>query len=137
LKSNINIIIRLFSLLIALTLFSLSGCGKSDYGTNSNYNSGGYNNSGSGSPAANEVWIQGMAFNPLNRTITTGTKITWTNKDATSHTVTSGTTGNPNGLFDSGNLAQNGTFSYTFSNAGTYKYYCRYHSSMSGTITVQ
>jgi plastocyanin len=32
-------------------------------------------------PGANEVFIQGMAFNPSTIKVCTGTTITWTNKD--------------------------------------------------------
>lgn len=86
---------------------------------------------GNGSPGANEVYIQGMAFSPSTLTITTGTTVTWTNKDAATHTVTSDTP-----LFDSGNVAANGTYSYTFNNAGTFAYHCNIHPTMKATIVV-
>lgn len=88
-------------------------------------------------PADDEVWIEGYAFTPAIRTIATGTTITWTNRDSYAHTVTSGTPGAPDSIFDSGNLGHNATFSFTFDSAGTYNYYCRYHTGMTGTITVQ
>lgn len=79
----------------------------------------------------NEVFIQGMAFNPATITVAANTTITWTNKDAVAHTVTSDT-----GLFDSGTILTNGTYSYTFSTAGTYPYHCTSHSSMTATVKV-
>ena len=94
------------------------------------------NNTG-GSQGANDIFIQGTAFSPSNKTISVGTTIKWTNKDNFTHTVTSGTPGSPSGLFDSGNLGLNGEFSFTFTQAGTFKYYCKIHSSMTGTIIVQ
>ena len=40
-------------------------------------------------------------------------------------------------MFDSGNIAPGGTFSYTFQDEGTFEYYCSIHApDMQGTITV-
>jgi plastocyanin len=82
-------------------------------------------------PGANEVFIQGMAFNPVTITVSAGTTITWTNKDGVSHTVTSDTA-----LFDSGTIASNGTYSHTFSTAGTFAYHCSIHTDMMATVVV-
>jgi len=89
------------------------------------------NNGGSGGPGTNEVWIQGMAFNPSPITIAIGTTIKWTNKDAVSHTVTSKT-----GAFDSGVIGSNGIYSFTFNTAGTFSYYCAIHPTMTATVVV-
>ena len=88
-------------------------------------------------PGVNEVWLENLAFDPATKTITAGTMITWTNKDNNIHTVTSGTRGNPDGLFVSGDLNLNGTFSYTFDSVGTFTYFCVYHVGMDGSIIVQ
>jgi plastocyanin len=114
-----------FSILITSILFTIAGCSKNDMSTNSP------------PPGANEIFIQGMAFSPANKTISVGTKLKWSNKDGVTHTITSGVPGSPSGVFDSGNIGSNGVFSFTFSQAGTFKYYCKIHSSMTGTITVQ
>ena len=82
-------------------------------------------------PGTNEVWMQGSAFNPDKITVTAGTTITWTNKDGATHTVTSDT-----GLFESGNIGANGTFSHKFSTAGTFLYHCALHSNMKGSVVV-
>lgn len=82
-------------------------------------------------PGANEVFIQGMAFNPSTITINAGTAVTWTNKDALTHTATSLTA-----LFNSGPLVTDGTYSFTFPTPGTYSYKCTIHPSMSGTVVV-
>lgn len=84
-----------------------------------------------GTPGTNEVWIQGMAFDPANITVRAGATITWTNKDDVVHTVTSN-----NGLFDSGSLSTNGTYSRLFSTPGVYFYHCTPHPSMTATVTV-
>jgi plastocyanin len=95
-------------------------------------------NAGTGSPGANEVWMQNIAFNPNVLNVSVGTTVKWTNKDNVNHTVTSGTPTSPSGLFDSGTIAPNGTFSFTFSAAGTYPYFCRVHSpKMTGTVIVK
>lgn len=117
-------------ILFCLSVFLIySGCyKKSDYPTNTNDNM---------QPAANEIFMQNMSFTPADLTITVGTTIKWNNKDGTAHTVTTGTPESPSGLFDSGNIIPNGDFSFTFNKAGTYKYFCKIHPTMQGTITVK
>lgn len=83
-------------------------------------------------PVANEVFIQGMAFSPSTITVTAGTTITWINKDAITHNVTSNTAG----LFSSGPITTNGTFPHLFSTAGTFQYKCTIHPAMTGTVIV-
>jgi plastocyanin len=80
------------------------------------------------------VSIQGMAFIPASITIAVNTTVTWTNNDAVTHTVTSDTP-----LFNSGNMAGNGsgTFSFTFTSAGTFPYHCSIHPDMTATVIVQ
>lgn len=82
--------------------------------------------------APNNIAIVGFAFNPKTLTIKVGTKIIWTNDDPSIHTVTA-----DNGAFGSGSLPPGGTFSFTFTKAGTYSYHCKIHSSMKATIIVQ
>lgn len=84
-----------------------------------------------GPPPANEVFIQGMAFAPATLTVSAGTTVTWTNKDGVTHNVTSDT-----GLFSSGSIADNGTFSFKFVAAGSYPYHCTIHPSMTATVVV-
>lgn len=122
---------RIFAgMVILFTILSISGsCKKS---MNNMSGTGNKNSTGnSGGPGTNEVWIQGMAFTPTSITVSAGTTITWTNKDAVAHTVTSNT-----GVFSSGSIATSGTYSYLFSTAGTYPYHCTIHPSMTGTVTV-
>ncbi|MDO8491761.1 MAG: cupredoxin family copper-binding protein, partial [Dehalococcoidia bacterium] len=72
------------------------------------------------------------AFSPASISVPVGTTVTWTNKDSVAHTVTS-----DSGVFNSGNLSTNKTFSYTFATAGTFPYHCSLHTYMKGTVTVQ
>ncbi len=127
---KMKMIKHILLLLMLFALMFITGCYKNkDYSTSPN-------NTG-GTPAANEIFMQGMAFAPADMTISVGTTITWTNKDSFAHTVTSGTPGSPSGVFDSGNVGANGQFSFKFTAAGTYKYFCKIHTMMTGTITVQ
>ena len=77
--------------------------------------------------------------NPINANV--GDTVTWTNKDTTPHTVTSGSAGQPDGKFDSSPnfnplLAPQQSFSHTFTEAGDYPYYCGLHPNMVGTVTI-
>jgi plastocyanin len=83
-------------------------------------------------PGINEVFIQGSAFDPSTITVSAGTTITWTNKDGMTHTVTSNT-----GLFDSGSISNNGTYSHTFNAAGTFPYKCTIHTTMTASVIVK
>jgi plastocyanin len=87
-----------------------------------------------GTPGTNEVIMSGNSFSPASITVAEGTTVTWTNRDAVQHTVTSSTTGFP---FDSGNLNRDQSFSFTFDSTGTYSYYCKLHAGMTGTVIVQ
>jgi len=87
---------------------------------------------GGSNQAPNTVLISGFAFVPATLTIKAGTSVTWTNKDAALHTATSTTT-----AFDSGDLAQNKSFTFKFTAAGTFPYICLYHTNMTGQIIVQ
>ena len=78
-----------------------------------------------------------FAFSPATLTIKAGTAVTWKNTTAASHTVTS----DDGKSFDSGTsnpiTAQTGTFSFTFTTAGTFAYHCAIHPFMKATIIVQ
>jgi plastocyanin len=82
--------------------------------------------------SGNLVTVVNFAFSPQTLSVTAGTTVTWTNRDSTTHTITSDT-----GVFNSGNLATNSSFTYTFSNTGSYAYHCAIHPSMTGTIIVR
>jgi plastocyanin len=81
--------------------------------------------------AGNQVQIADMAFQPGNLTITVGDTVTWTNADDRPHTVTA-----DDGAFDSGNIDEGASHSFTFTEPGTYTYHCGYHSEMRATIVV-
>ena len=86
--------------------------------------------------AGTQISIKGFAFNPNQPSVTKGAAITWTNDDGTTHTVTSGVPGTPSGKFNQ-SLDAGKTFSFTFTETGTYEFFCNIHNSMRGTVTVK
>ena len=90
-------------------------------------------NSASSSQSTNSVSISNFTFSPASITVKKGTKVTWTNNDSTTHTVTE--TDSQKGP-DSGSMSRGATYSFTFDTAGTYHYHCNIHPQMTGTVTV-
>jgi len=82
------------------------------------------------SPAA-IVHITNYAFVAQALSVHPGDTVLFVNDDAVAHTVTA-----RNRSFDSGDIANGASWSHTFANVGTYAYFCRYHTFMSGTVTV-
>lgn len=80
-----------------------------------------------------DVKIKDFAFEPSEVTIPKGTTVIWTNEDSVQHIVVS----DSGEELSSGLIDSQGTFTHTFSNAGTYGYHCSIHPSMKGTIIVQ
>jgi nitrite reductase (NO-forming) len=82
----------------------------------------------------------GKFFVPETLTVSKGTTVTWTNKDSTLHTVTSGSPESGNSgtgtEFDSSYLAAGKTFQHQFNIAGTFDYYCTLHPYMKGKVVV-
>lgn len=85
------------------------------------------------STATNTVLIDNFAFSPANITIKKGTLVTWTNNDSTTHTVTKD---NPDTGPDSSNLAHGDVYRFTYNQVGTFKYHCKFHADMTGSVTV-
>ena len=79
-----------------------------------------------------EVKIDNFVFGPETITIPVGATVTWTNKDDIPHTSVS-----TDGVFKSKVLDTDEKFSYTFTKAGTYPYYCTIHPKMTGKVVVQ
>jgi amicyanin len=85
-------------------------------------------------PETTEVKIDNFTFGPAELTVPVGTTVTWTNKDDIPHTVVS--TDDPK-AFKSKVLDTDEKFSFTFSKAGTYPYFCSIHPKMTGKVIVQ
>jgi len=83
--------------------------------------------------AANaEVKIDNFSFGPQTLTVPVGATVTWINRDDIPHTVVS-----TDGVFKSKVEDTDEKFSYTFTKAGTYPYFCSVHPKMTGKIVVQ
>lgn len=85
-------------------------------------------------PQATAVSISGYAFHPATLTVPIGSRVTFTNHDATAHTATA-TTGAAG--FDTGTLKPGQGKSVTFSHAGSFTYFCQFHAFMRGTVIVK
>ncbi len=83
-------------------------------------------------PESITVRIRSFAFNPSIINIKPGTKVTWINEDSASHTVTS----NSGSLLNSGMISPGGSFTFTFTGAGSEGYHCAPHPFMKGTVVV-
>jgi plastocyanin len=86
------------------------------------------------SGATQAVLMQSYAFSPSALTVHVGDTVTWTNHDQAPHDVT--TTSAPVAI-KSSTLSTGQSFSYTFTTAGTYKYYCSIHPDMTAQLVVQ
>lgn len=80
------------------------------------------------------------SFSPNSVTIQPGDTVqwVWNNDRGYTPSVTSGSDGQADGLFDSGFHTRPFTFSFTFPNAGTFPYFSKvyYSQGMTGTVTV-
>jgi plastocyanin len=91
-------------------------------------------------PANNGVSVTNNLFSPDSKTVAVGTAITWAWNSCTGDGYNGQTCVAHNVVFDDGatsGLMDQGTYSRTFSVAGTYPYHCAVHgAAMSGSITV-
>ena len=81
-----------------------------------------------------EVKIDNFTFGPAALTVPVGTTVTWTNKDDIPHTVVST---DDSKTLKSKVLDTDEKFSFTFSKAGTYPYFCSIHPKMTGKVIVR
>ena len=83
-------------------------------------------------PLIVDLNIAKFAFAPKEITIAPGTKITWTNRDETPHTVTS-----KDKSFASKGLDTDDKFEHTFASEGDFSYICTVHPFMTGVVHVR
>ncbi len=76
-------------------------------------------------------------YDPETLDITVGTTVAWDNADTTVHTVTSGKAPETDGIFDSEMMASGDIFEFTFTDAGTFDYFCTFHPWMVGTVNAE
>jgi plastocyanin len=83
--------------------------------------------------AAAQVGLRDNAFEPRTVTVPAGTTVQWTNRGQRPHTVTSDA-----GAWDSGSVAPGASYSYKFTQPGTYPYHCGHHPmEMRGVVVVK
>jgi LPXTG-motif cell wall-anchored protein len=82
--------------------------------------------------ASGSVTIADFSFSPAAITVDQGDTVTWVNNGPTAHSATAN-----GGEFDTGILKAGQSSSHTFSQAGTYSYFCQPHPFMKGTVVVQ
>jgi len=133
-KNGLSVAAQLLTLMLILAM-AVAGCSSST--TDSGDTDNGDNNNGDPG-ASNSVTMEGISFVPADLTVEVGTTVTWTNESSVIHTVTSGTDGTHDDIFNSGDVGPNEEFSYTFNEVGTFPYFCIPHvnQGMTGTITV-
>ena len=90
-----------------------------------------------GKPGTVVIHEDKFRFGPASITIPVGTTVVWINDEQSEHTVTA-----DDDSFDSGDQPFEASFARTFSEPGTYRYYCRFHGDvggvgMAGTVTVE
>ena len=73
-----------------------------------------------------------FAFTSVTLTVPVGVTVTSTNHDEEPHTVVAN-----DRSFHSPGMDTNGTYSFTFTNAGSFNYVCSIHPLMHGTVVVE
>ncbi|MGH3941298.1 MAG: cupredoxin domain-containing protein [Pseudonocardiaceae bacterium] len=88
---------------------------------------------GQQAPVEHIVSMEGLQFVPALLNVAVNDTVTWVNNDNALHTVT--VTDGPQ-TFESELLEPGDTFTYTFTQAGTYEYYCAVHPDMKASVVV-
>lgn len=78
-----------------------------------------------------QVTMPGKVFAPGELDVLVGTRVTWTNGDSATHTVTA-----DGEAFDSGYLRSGQEFGWTFDRTGSFAYRCSIHRFMRGEVRV-
>jgi amicyanin len=78
------------------------------------------------------VRIGNFTFDPPQLRVKAGTTVSWRNEDDIPHAIAS-----TERKFKSKTLDTDEGYSFTFTNPGTYAYFCSLHPHMTGTIVVE
>ena len=81
---------------------------------------------------ANEITIDNFTFTPKELTVPVGTTVKWLNHDDIPHTIVEKKT-----TFRSKALDTDDSYSFTFTSAGTFDYFCGLHPHMVGQVIVK
>ncbi len=82
--------------------------------------------------ATNVITIDNFTFSPKELTVAVGTTIKWVNHDDIPHTVVEKKT-----TFRSKALDTDDSYSFTFTSAGEFDYFCGLHPHMVGKVIVK
>ncbi len=77
------------------------------------------------------IAIRNYGYTPDALTVKAGTRVTWTNHDATAHTATANQDG-----FDTGTINPGKSKTIDLRRAGNYRYHCLFHAFMTGEVKV-
>ena len=83
------------------------------------------------------VTVQTFQFKPTPIEAAAGSKVTFTNQDDITHTVTSGTPESRDGRFSHQLVGKGATATVELTQRGVYPYFCERHRSMRGEIHVK
>lgn len=83
-------------------------------------------------PVTHTITVENMVYSPASLIVHRGDRVTWVNKDLFPHTASAS-----GGVFDSGAIAAEGSWSYVASKPGDYAYDCKFHPTMHGTLKVE
>lgn len=70
------------------------------------------------------------AFSPQTITVSVGAIVSWKNTTSAPHSISAL-------IFGGGPIPQGGSFSHTYTQAGTFEFWDAYHPSVKGTVIVQ
>ena len=82
--------------------------------------------------ATNVITIDNFTFSPKELTVAVGTTVKWVNHDDIPHTIVQKKT-----TFRSKALDTDDSYSYTFTSAGDFDYFCGLHPHMVGKVIVK
>jgi plastocyanin len=122
-------------LVLLVLVLSVAGCGGSSTATTAaavTSTSAGTDTTAAAGGTTVQVIMTNHSYDPQTVTVKAGDTVTWVNEDTPQHDVVA-----DNGEFASDLFDKGGTFSFTFTKAGTYPYHCSIHPGMVGTIVVE
>lgn len=106
-----------------------AGCG----GTDSPEKTVGGGGASARPTATDTIRISNYLYQPESATVRVGQKVSIVNSDDTPHTLTDKA---ERRRFDSGTVKGGARGSVTFRKPGTYSYFCEFHATMRGSVTV-
>jgi plastocyanin len=128
------------AVLVALAVVGVVACGGGG-GGGSSVTSPPPGGGGNTPPPANGITVSNNSFSPANKSIAVGSTVQWAWNTCTGDVYAGQTCVSHSVTFDDGLSSptqDQGSYSRTFSAAGTYNYHCAVHgAAMAGSITVQ